>query len=344
MAAASPAADAAEQEYFLADSSASPATKGDIASLAYPIFALSVNSRVRSYDHDGVTLTIKPGVDGCATVKDKDLWIYCISQLMAAKNSGNPISRTVRFRAYDFFVRTRRATRSTMGGHLYDLLGAALARLKGTVVETNIATAGVRRRAGFGLIDSFTIIERNQDGRMTTIEVTLPEWLYGSVLCNEVLTLSPEYFQLRKALDRRIYELARKFCGRQPRFQIRLLNLYARSGSTDNIKKFRAAVRALARAGTLPGYSITHDRATDLVTIYSRTTGGSKRRLADILAGRRGSGVPRAGALSRPEPAASGEERARNFADRRTEFRGPTHGISRTTQIGISRTEDSLTP
>lgn len=166
-----------EGDFFLADIlDATP--KDDTASMEHPLFALRAgDKRVKTYKRNGYTVTIKPGVGGCATIHDKDVWIYCISQLMEAINLGREaLCRTVRFTAYDFLVTTNRDT----GGRAYEQMGKALGRLKGTVIETNIETNDRRERAGFGLIDSWRIIERDQGNRMIAVEVTLPDWLFRS--------------------------------------------------------------------------------------------------------------------------------------------------------------------
>lgn len=86
-----------------------------------------------------------------------------ISQLIEAKNRGREIGRVVRFTAYDFLVSTNRDT----SGRAYERMAAALARLRGTSIETNIETGGQRERRDFGLIDSWRVIERDEgsDGR-----------------------------------------------------------------------------------------------------------------------------------------------------------------------------------
>lgn len=113
-----------------------------MASMEHLPFALKAGDmRVRTYERNGNSITIKPGHDGCATIFDKDVWIYCISQLMEAINRGRgDVSRTVRFTAYDFLVATNRQT----SGQGYKLMGDSLARLRGTSIETNIATDGYR--------------------------------------------------------------------------------------------------------------------------------------------------------------------------------------------------------
>ena len=57
---------------------------------------------------------------------------------------------------------------------------------------------------------------------MASMSVVLSEWLYQSVLADEVLTLNKDYFRLRKPIERRLYEIARKHCGRQKQWKIGL--------------------------------------------------------------------------------------------------------------------------
>ena len=57
--------------------------KDDLASMEHPIFALkNGDTRNRFYEHNGNTVTIMPSSFGCATIYDKDVWIYCISALI----------------------------------------------------------------------------------------------------------------------------------------------------------------------------------------------------------------------------------------------------------------------
>lgn len=253
-------------DFFVADI-LDVSAKGDVASMEHPLFALKAGDmRVKSYKRGDVKVTVKPGHGGCATIHDKDIWIYCISQLVAAMNQGREdVGRVVRFIAHDFLVSTNRRT----DGDSYERMADAMGRLRGTSIETDIATAGQREREGFGLIDSWRVIEKTSGGRMVAVEVTLPNWLYRSVQAKQVLTLSPDYFRIRKPLDRRIYELARKHCGNQKQWQCTLKTLYEKSGSTDALRNFRGAVRTLSDTDQLPDYRVQLDDA-DLVTFSRR--------------------------------------------------------------------------
>lgn len=254
-----------QKDFFIADI-LDVSTKDDLASMEHPFFALKAGDmRVRTYERNGNTLTIKPGHDGCATIHDKDVWIYCISQLVEAMNRDRAdVSRTVRFTAHDFLVTTNRQT----SGQGYKLMGDALARLRGTSIETNIVTDGVRERGFFGLIDSGRVIEHDKTGKAVAVEVTLSDWLFRSVKAKQVLTLSPDYFRIRKPIDRRIYELARKHCGAQRQWQCTIKTLHEKSGSTDALRNFKVVIKTLAESNDLPDYKVSV--TDDLVTFLRR--------------------------------------------------------------------------
>jgi plasmid replication initiation protein len=59
---------------------------------------------------------------------------------------------------------------------------------------------------------------------------------------HEVLTLHRDYFRLRKPLERRMYELARKHCGQQDDWAISLNLLRKKTGSASSDKEFRRLV------------------------------------------------------------------------------------------------------
>lgn len=156
--------------------------------------------------------------------------------------------------------------------------------MRGTTIITNIETAGRRERHGFGLIDGFKIVERDPgDQRMVALEVTLPDWLHRSVQTKQVLTLSRSYFRIRRPLDRRIYELARKHCGAQSKWRVSLPVLQAKTGSTSAMPKFRMNVKALVAAGDLPDYRIVWDETGDAVTFYARDSRGARAHIADVV-------------------------------------------------------------
>jgi plasmid replication initiation protein len=257
------------RDFFIADI-LDWALKGDRHSMEHPFFSLSKkpDRRIRRYQHNGVSVTVTPSVLGIATIWDKDILLYCISVLTEGLNQGRQdVSRTVRLRAYDFLVTTNRHT----GGRDYDLLAAALNRLKGTVINTDIETNGVRQRAGFGLIDNWKTIERSHaNGRMSAVEVTLNEWLYNAIVAREILTLHRDYFRLDGGLERRVYELARKHCGNQARWAVSMELLHKKSGSTASLKEFRRKIKAIVEDNALPQYRLRYEPEPDRILFYTK--------------------------------------------------------------------------
>ena len=81
---------------------------------------------------------------------------------------------------------------------------------------------------------------------MILVTVTLSDWIYRSVISRSVLTLHRDYFRLRKPLERRVYEIARKHCGRQAEWKIGLETLLKKSGSTSPRRVFRKMIRDMA--------------------------------------------------------------------------------------------------
>ena len=270
-----------QRDFFVADI-LDAVPKDDLASMEHPMFALKAgDKRIRLYEHNGVSIEIRPGIKGLATIYDKDVWIYCISQLVEAMNRGREdVGRTTRFTAYDFLVTTNRQT----SGQGYELMAEAFERLRDTSIVTNIETGGRRERSGFGLIDAWRVIERSpSNDRMVAVEVTLPDWLYRAVEARRVLTLSHAYFRLRKPLDRRIYELARKHCGNQPKWRVMIKTLYEKSGSADTLRKFRMHVKALTESNELPDYRMAFDQEADTVTFYAHGQKGGTAQVRDLV-------------------------------------------------------------
>jgi len=251
-----------QDDFFICDI-VNPIPKDDINSMEHPIFSLATkpDQRVLQYQNKNVQIEITPSIKGLATIHDKDILIYCISQIIARKNRNMPVARKIYIQAYDMLVATNRPT----GGESYERLIAAMERLAGTRIKTNIETGEENIVSGFGLIESWDIIKTARDGRMVSMSVVLSEWLYRSILADDVLTLNKDYFRLRKPIERRIYEIARKHCGKQKEWKIGLNLLHKKCGSGDTLRKFRMRVRALEKTNHLPDYRLFLDNETDQV-------------------------------------------------------------------------------
>ena len=249
------------------------ALKDDGVSMEAPIFTLATKPDTKVWHWESKdqsrAVTVTPSVLGRATQHDKDLLIYVVSQITEALNRGraDATNRTVRFRVYDYLV----STNKRVGGKEYQRLQDALERLRGTSIKTNIKTGGERVKEGFGIVDSWKIIEKApDDDRMIGVEVTLSKWLFNAVQAREVLTISNDYFRLRKPLERRLYELARKHCGHQASFTISVELLQEKCGSQGTIREFRRMLKTIVEDDLLPDYALVPDWEGGQVVMQNR--------------------------------------------------------------------------
>jgi plasmid replication initiation protein len=246
-----------QRDFFLCTAS-HYSLKGDQATMEAPIFSLSTQRDLKVWHWSSAdgrkTLEVVPSVYGRATMRDKDLLIYATSHLIAGMNSGFAPQRIVRFVAYDFLVATNRGIR----GDDYREFRHSLDRLKGTTLKTNIVNGGKCITKAFSLIESYEIVERSPtESRMSAVEITLSTWLFEAIQAMEVLTLNSGYFQLRKSLERRLYEIARKHVGMQDMWLIGLDTLATKCGSTaSRLRKFRESIRQISHENRLPDYRL----------------------------------------------------------------------------------------
>ena len=147
--------------------------------MEYPLFTLSTKPDFSEIEFHRADRWVKlsPSKLGRATVHDRDVLIYLISQCMAAINEGRKIERTMRFQAQDLLIATNRET----SGDGYKRLKAAFTRLQGTQIETNITTGGVESWKVFGFITSAEIIRKTRNGRMQEVEIELSEWVFNAI-------------------------------------------------------------------------------------------------------------------------------------------------------------------
>lgn len=257
-----------QKDFFILDIS-DVVPKDDLGSMGTPIFSLSTRPDHKSlkYQNEFESLQIIPSGNGLPTIFDKDILIFCISQLMHLKNQGKPIGKTVRFSARELSIATNRP----IGGNHYKRLEESLVRLGGarfireTVKDNKIDTQV------FGMIDNGGFV-RSAVGkqRLEYCEVVLSDWLLQEIESSAVVTISPDYFRLRRPLERRLYEIGRKHCGNQKRWHISLEKLQQKTGSNSPLKKFRLNVRQIIEEDNTPFYKmeLTPD---DLVVFRPRS-------------------------------------------------------------------------
>nr|CRY95554.1 hypothetical protein [uncultured prokaryote] len=244
-----------QRDFFILDI-ADVVPKDDTASMEHPLFSLATKPDMRElrYRNGEADLHITPSGIGLPTIFDKDILIFCISQLMHLKNQGQPIGNVVRFSARDLLEATNRRS----DGTAYPQLEDAFRRLIGTTFKTSIRTGNAAETRIFSLVDEGGFTYRWEGGkqRRGICEVVLSDWLMRAIDAAEVVTISNDYFRIRRPLERRIYELARKHCGQQPRWQIGLEKLQQKTGSNAPLKRFRLNVRQIIEEDSTPDYTI----------------------------------------------------------------------------------------
>jgi plasmid replication initiation protein len=258
-----------QKDFFILDI-ADAVPKDDMATMEHPLFSLATKPDMRhlEYRNGDNVLKIRPSGIGLPTIKDKDILIFVISQLMAKQNRGEEIGDTVRFSARELSVATNRP----IGGNHYRRLEDAFARLQGTQFVTNIKTGDKVETRIFSLIDEGGFVRTADDKfRLDYCEVKLSRWLMRAVESGQVVTISPKYFFLRRPIERRLYEIARKHCGNKPKWQIGLSKLQLKTGSNAPIKKFRHNLREIIKADETPFYCFEITEK-DLVIVRPRTT------------------------------------------------------------------------
>ena len=254
-----------ERDFFIADL-IDITFKDDMHSMSAPIYSLSTRKQKPGEDDfywmsaDGKrSVEIKSVSSGRATMRDKNLLIYAISQLVEGEKRGREDARAkeVVFTLSDYFA----AIDTPIAGSSYDAVVDGLGRLQGTQIKTNIKTGKGKygHTAFFGLVDSAELIEDQRSKGNATVKLVLSDWLFGAVeeYKDETLTIPKEYFRLTKPLEMRLYELARKHCGKQDLMTWTWETLYKASGSMAEMKEFKRMVGEIVAASATPEYRLT---------------------------------------------------------------------------------------
>src|SRR4051812_26841800 len=100
-----------QHDLFICDVS-NAVLKDVMQQMEHPFYSLSKKpeTTVRRYEHKGNWIEITPSVKGLATIYDKDILIYCISQIMAKLKRGDQISQRVRISSRELLIFTNRGT------------------------------------------------------------------------------------------------------------------------------------------------------------------------------------------------------------------------------------------
>jgi plasmid replication initiation protein len=244
------------------------ATKDSRDIMDVAVFRLSkkdkrVNETIR-YERPGGYVEVVSGEAGMASVWDYDIVLMAISHLTDAMNlykqgrSEKP-SRFFRPNVSEILKFCRRSD----GGRQYEEIEGALKRLSTTFVEVITTTQAKGKRAlrtakGVGLINSYETVSYADNGRLTSVSIEVPQWLYNEVVevkTPAVLTVHPDYFLIEPGIGRFLYRLARRAAGKvHAKWTFKLV--YERSGSVGTFYEFGRILRRLIAANDLPEYTL----------------------------------------------------------------------------------------
>lgn len=233
--------------------------KDDMASMEYPFYSISKkpDREPQTFTHGDKWIEVRPSIKGKPTIYDKDIIIYLISQIAAATQKGEPAPREIEIDPYLFLIFTQRRT----GGRDYNALCDMIERLDGTRFRTNVKTGGIQTDSWFGMLDKVDLQTNAKTGKLISLKITVSEWLANAIQSRDLLTLHPDYFRLRRPLERRLYEVARKRAGRQEKgANIRLDDLHRLCGSAASMREFRRMIKQVVNThedgNEFPDYNI----------------------------------------------------------------------------------------
>ncbi len=185
-----------------------------------------------------------------ASIYDWDISLFVSSKLEETINSYSDVPPTTLVVSRNELIKAvdRHAGKTTDSE-----IEAALNRLRSTFIETTIHNEDYPYKGGFGFLDNWGYTERKD---IKEFRITLSEWLY-EITCSKgaLLKVHPEYFKITSGLKRFLYRTARKHVGNQNEgWTFSIEALHEKSGSEQELKKFKYDLKKAIRKNDIPGY------------------------------------------------------------------------------------------
>jgi plasmid replication initiation protein len=228
-----------------------------------PFFSLAKTKRLAPIDYRVGDIWVRVEAlqsRGMATIWDADILLWAGSQLVEAQAKGLKTSPLLRATPYQMLRFMGRGTRLDD----YERFFAALGRLQGTSVTTNIRQGKRQVAHQFNWISEWRRCT-DASGANHSIDLVVPNWFYTGVLDRElILTVDRNYFGLSGGIERWLYRVVRKHGGWQSAgWQFTFRQLYDKSGSIARFSDFAFDIRGLAARQALPGYWLDRLRRSD---------------------------------------------------------------------------------
>lgn len=238
-----------------------------------PFFALSPKQHEPiEYTSPSMNITVSGAKPyGVASIKDKDILIWIISQMVERRDRGEKVEQKIRFSVYECL----RGIYRDRGGRQYKLFEQAMLRLATTsivVTAKNPETGQKRATSPFHWLYYRLIYD--EKGKPDSVEAVVPDWVYNGIMKQgNVLTLDKRYLLLSSNLERALYEIARVHCGsKNKQWKFRMRELYERTGSRSKFAHFARDVRKCVERDRLPEYcmGIQPDNGGEWVIFFRR--------------------------------------------------------------------------
>lgn len=227
--------------------------------MEFPFLALS-KDRVNPIVYESEDKTQKVVISGhrghfIASIYDWDIILVVAGKIQEILNSSSDIPpRKITIPRHELL----KALHKQDGKKEHKDLEKSLDRLQLTGISTTINNKDFRHRAGFGFLESWGYLERKNNRETKIVKVTLSEWLY-ELCCSQgnLLKSSISYFDMTSGLKKFLYRTARKHAGNNKEgWTFSIENLYEKSGSERDLRKFKSDLKSVVIDNDIPDYSM----------------------------------------------------------------------------------------
>lgn len=251
--------------------------KADLLSLSEPIFQIGKHRslEVKTYKMSNKTkLDIIPSVEyGTFLSSDKVTLIYILSKMNAIYKKENVIPTTMSFTLNDFFLETgcTKEEIKNKSGRNRDSVRESFERLASTKLRF-ITITDKKEKTTERKIISFVneILSEEKHWRYVKITIDIPEWIQDKFkgIKYDLLTLDSNYFSIKDNCLSRLYEISRRYCGKQEYFKIRYKNLLKKIG-LSNKNASRTKNKIIQEAEKLKDFGYMFSMEDEKITIFN---------------------------------------------------------------------------
>ena len=227
--------------------------------MEFPFLALSKNRRnpIIYESQDGTTKIKVTRHTGhfLASIYDWDIILVVAGKIQEILNKGSDIPpRKITIPRHELL----KALHKQDGIKQQKDLEKSLSRLQMTGIHATINSKNYNLVKGFGFLESWEYLERENNREMKIVRIVLSEWLYN-LCCAQGNLLKPSlsYFDMSSALKKFLYRTARKHAGNNKNgWEFSIEKLFEKSGSERDLRKFKNDLKYAVLDNDIPDYSM----------------------------------------------------------------------------------------